>query len=164
MTAIAPLAGPRLIGTINRPGRPAKPPKPCAVALPAAEMVEIVSAYQRGTSIRTLAQDYHHDALTIKSALVAAGVTLRTTSEAVATGYARRKDAATTGRCRACGILLALAECGHQDGVCDVCREGAALRARQRGESVEGSVERWVAASENEVDEWIRNIVERRAA
>jgi hypothetical protein len=159
----APLTGSRLIGTINRPGRPAKPPKPRTVALPADEVAEIVTAYQRGASLRNLAQDYRHDALTIKGALVAAGVTLRTTSEAVATGYARRKDAVVTGRCRACGILLAMAGCGHHDGVCCECWSAAAKQVGE-GETLEGTLERWIRATTDEVSEWCKNILERGAA
>ena len=66
------------------------------------------------------------------------------------------------GNCRACGILVEAADCEVLDGVCDDCRHMAALRARLRGESEEGAIERWMAA--NELDEWCERILERRAA
>ena len=121
------------------------------VVLSPGEIAEIICRFRGGESAVAIGRSIGRSAWFVRRVLRDAGE--RTD----------RCGAATRGgNCRACGILVEAADCEVLDGVCDDCRRMAALRARLRGESEDGAVERWMEA--NEVDEWCENIKRRRVA
>ena len=168
-----PITGVALLRAVSHHA-PAKPREP--QPLPASEVAEMVVAYRRGASIKALATQYHHAPKRVQQALRDAGVTLRTPGQqgaiAMRAYYQSRQASAT---CRACGIILAKAGCGHHDGVCADCWDGAAKRAERWGVSVEEALERWIResaeagateleeATEAELGEWCGNIKRRVA-
>lgn len=131
--------------------------------LPAAEVAAIVAAYTEGAGIQAVARRFHRDERRVASALRAAGVTIRSFSEAAALGNAKRETPVRAGHCRACGIILAVANCGHHDGACCECW-GAAAGMVRAGETLGEALDRWLRETrENDIEEWCRNI-KRRAA
>jgi trehalose utilization protein len=126
----------------------------------------MVCAYRRGESLTALARRYHHDLTRVRRALEAAGVTLRTRHQQLARNMAERQD---TTRCRACGIILALAGCRSYEGACADCWREALKRARVWHCGIREAMERWIEegrrieSGEAELGEWCGNI-KRRAA
>jgi len=162
-----PLTGDRLVQRVNNHAPGAKPASVSPHYSPD-EVAEIVAAYQGGASFRVIARTRHHDAGYIKRAVIEAGVTLRTQVESLASASVQRAQR-QDGVCRACGILLAKAGCGHHDGVCCECWATAAGMVRQWGLGIVAALERWIeegrqAEGDGAVDTWIANILERKNA
>ena len=165
--ATPPLTGARLARSVNRHAPGAKPASVSPHYSPD-EVAELVAAYQGGASFRVIARIRHHDAGYVKRAVIEAGVTLRTRAESLSAASTQREKR-QEGVCRACGILLAKAGCGHHDGACCECWATAAGLATQWGLGIVAALERWIeegrqAEGEGAVDTWIANILERKNA
>lgn len=125
----------------------------------------MVADYQRGDSLAAICNRYRYSKRITRAALVAAGVRIR------GRGIDETKKwRHTSDRCRACGILLAKAGCGHHDGVCDECWKDVAKLARLWGLDEGQALERWLEETtqkencEAELGEWCSRILERKKA
>ena len=126
-------------------------------------VAEIVCRYRRGESTPQIARALHLANSTVVSTLEREGVERRSRRDA----WKVWMEVYLGPRCRCCGIILAKAGCGHHDGVCDDCWEGAAKRAGEWGCGIREAMERWIEEGrraergETELGEWRGNIKRR---